>query len=82
MTFLLFLASLAVLESILHRDRPGSHHQTEKKEVPLNKTAGDDLAEGPGLLSLAQAVERHGRGETIGTIDHGEAVHKPGADRV
>jgi len=81
MTFLLFLASVAVIEYILRRDRPPSGQPPIKKQVRSYAMSSTPAAD-TGLLSLAQAVEQHGQGPETGTVDHEQAAHKSGADRV
>jgi len=65
MTFLLFLASVAVLEYILSRDRQ-ARQPPPKKETPA--------AASEGLLTLAQMVEQQGAG--LAPAENEERVHK------
>ncbi len=77
MTFLLFLASVAVLEYILHKE-PGRRTQTtETKRNDFKNVSPHELPPRSGLASLAEAVDRHGNGETVGTLDD-QAARKPG----
>jgi hypothetical protein len=78
MTFLLFLASVAALECILHRDRPGSTQTTETKQNDFRKTSPHESPSGSGLAALSEAVDRQGHGKAVGTLDN-EAAHKPGS---
>jgi len=76
MTFLLFLVSVAVLEYILRHEPPG------KPRIHGNPPDARDESAPDSLISLAESVERYGSGETIGTENTPQAVHKPGGDRV
>ena len=77
MTFLLFLAGLALLEYIVGRK--------SRAGVPTTKERKGYLAESTnsaGLLSLAQAVEQPDGTPTDSTPDHKQVVHKSGSDGV
>ena len=81
MTFLLFLASLAVIEYILSRDRPDPTQVIDNKTLKSMKPQPvRDVSS--GLLSLAEAIEERGRGQEVGTADHEQPTHKPGVDGV
>lgn len=73
MTFLLFLASVAVLEYILGREKRSTVHPPKNQWVS---------AESGGLMALANAVEQQGRGQTAGTVEPLTAVPKGEGDRV
>jgi hypothetical protein len=79
MTFILFLASVAVIEYILNRD---SHRQPQTTDCEKLTSKSQPASADSGLLNLAQAVDVHGRGETVGTSEVTAPVHKPEADRV
>ncbi len=86
MTFLLFLASLAVMEYLVHK--------TRKKPVDNPKAAASERAAGrdpmpaetsmPGLLALGEALEARGRGEAPGVeqVEPDPKVHAPPVDGV
>jgi hypothetical protein len=81
MVFVLFLTSLAVIEYLLHRDR------ADKKQAPENQAVIPQQARlsqtDPGsLLSLADAIERQGRGSGIRTRDEGTAADPQPAHKV
>jgi hypothetical protein len=67
MTFLLFLASLAALESIL-RSNPSHPHPRDRSDEPR------DIPATEGLHLLAHAVEQEGRGKAVGHV--GEKLAK------
>ena len=62
MTFLLFLASLAALEYVLRRNpsRPAPRNRFDEPR---------DIRATAGLHSLAQALEQHGRGKSVGQTE-------------
>ncbi|MGA3260853.1 MAG: hypothetical protein ABSE35_18375 [Bryobacteraceae bacterium] len=82
MTFLLFLASLAVMEYLVRKPR---------KKPDDNPKAADSTAitqdptpvatSMPGLLALGQALEAQGRGEVPG-VEQVPQVHGPPMDGV
>ena len=80
MTFVLFLASMAVLEYILRGEQPSRQTTEIKEDRTKNSTASNPPADS-GLLSLAQAIERQGSGQPVGTLDHQETLRKEGVDR-
>ncbi len=67
MTFLLFLASLALLHYLLGRAdeaAAGSGHSSEER-VPAESPATPlEPVATPGLLALGRALDEHGRGRT------------------
>jgi len=78
MTFLLLLASIAVVEYIVSRQRDTKYSRQgrlKKTEIP-----GEEQPEGHGLMALGQAIEREGSGRTPSNIP-GKAHLKP-LDRV
>ncbi len=77
MTFLLFLAALALMEYIVNRKSPPVSQTTkETKEYSVQNAASS------GLFSLAQAVDKPAGTPTDSTEDHKEVVHESGSDRV
>lgn len=81
MTFLLFLASLAVIEYILSRDRSNPTQTNDNKQLISEQSTRVPTADS-GLLSLAKAIEEGGRGQQVGTVDHEQPAHKQGVDGV
>ena len=81
MTFFLFLASVAVLEYILTREKHATRPGNTKK-FPLPPNLAKQPAADSSLASLANALEQFGTPPDVSTPQHQEAVHKPGTDRV
>lgn len=79
MTFILFLASVAVIEYIFKRDLRRRAQATTNKSLSSTSTPAPADS---GLFNLAQAVDLHGRGETVSTSEAPEPAHKPERDRV
>ena len=83
MTFLLFLASLAVMEYLVRKPRKKPHDSPEAAEG-RDGTAERPMPAAtstPGLLALGQALEAQGRGKA----PDGETVpqvHSPPVDGV
>ncbi|MGO9231087.1 MAG: hypothetical protein ACLQKA_18005 [Bryobacteraceae bacterium] len=82
-TFLLFLASLAVMEYLLSKphkkpdDNPkGVNRGGATAQYPMSPTTTM-----PGLLALGQALETQGRGKTPG-VEQVPPVHAPPVDGV
>ena len=73
MTFLLFLASVAVLEYILHKDKPSQRRSSVDQENPSG-VSWNSLPPDSSLASLAQALEEHGRGETVRLAEREEVT--------
>lgn len=67
MVFVLFLTSLAVIEYLLSRDRTESKQGPEKPVGPRGAELGQ--AGAGSLLTLADAIERQGRGSAVSTGD-------------
>lgn len=77
MTFLLFLASLAVMEYLVRKPRkkPGDSPKAGREHpMPVATSM-------PGLLALGQALEAQGRGKAPG-VEQGPKVHAPPVDGV
>ncbi|MGB9456885.1 MAG: hypothetical protein WCB12_12630 [Bryobacteraceae bacterium] len=77
MTFLLFLASLAVMEYLLRKPRKkpdDSRDATKQDSMPV-------AASMPGLLALGEALEAQGRGKAP-TVEEVPKVHAPPVDGV
>ena len=73
MTFLLFLASVAVLEYILHKDEPSQRRSSVDKKN-LSRVPWSGLPADSSLASLAQALERHGRGKPVRLAEREEVT--------
>jgi hypothetical protein len=80
MTFLLFLASLMVLEFIVRRSSatPGKTND----QAPPQAVKRRDVNSEPGLMALAHAVEQQGTGQLVDPTGQGGAVHQSEVDRV
>lgn len=83
MTFLLFLASLAVIEWLVRKPRKKSDLRPEDAD---HKRHTADLAapaapSSPGLLALGQALDAAGRGKSPNRKPAPQ-VHAPPVDRV
>ena len=65
MVFVLFLTSVAVIEYLLSRDRAAPKQGSEKPVVPREAELGQDGT--GGLFTLADAIERQGRGSAVTT---------------
>jgi hypothetical protein len=82
-TFLLFLASLAVMEYLLRR--PHKKQDDNPKGVNRGGAAVEDpiseMTTMPGLFALGRALEKHGRGEIPG-VEPAPRVHLPPVDGV
>jgi len=79
MTFILFLASVALIQYILDRDSQERAQAIKSEELT---SRSQPPTSDSGLFNLAQAVDLHGRGETVGTPEAPGPVHKPEQDRV
>ena len=77
MTFLLFLAALAVMEYIVSRKSPPRSQTTKETKEYLAQNAASS-----GLFSPADAVDQPAGTPTDSTDDHKEVVHESGSDRV
>ena len=80
MTFLLFLASVVALEFIIRRSSatPGG----TKVQAPPQDVKRRDVNSEPGLMALAQAVERQGIGQVVDPTGQEGTLHKSEVDRV
>lgn len=82
-TFLLFLASLAVMEYMLRKPRK------KQDDNPKGVNKGGAAAQGPlsaettmpGLFALGRALEEHGRGKAPG-VEPAPRVYVPPVDGV
>lgn len=83
MTFILFLASLALMEYLVRKPR-------KKRDDSLKAATGaraetgrpaSVAASSAGLLALGQALEAHGRGKAP-VLEQTPKVHRPPADGV
>ena len=83
MTFLLFLASLAVMEYLLSRPakKPGDSPQSPASGRDTARDTASPATSMPGLLALGQALDAHGRVEPT-QIERVPEVHGPPADGV
>jgi hypothetical protein len=83
-TFLLFLASLAVMEYLL-RGKPHKKPDGNPKGVNRGGAAAYDPLSAevtmPGLMALGQALEAQGRGEVPG-VEEAPPLHAPPVDGV
>ena len=83
MTFLLFLASLAVMEYLVSKPRK----KPDDNPKPAGSTGANTqnptsvATSMPGLLALGQALEAQGRGEVPG-VEQVPQVHGPPVDGV
>ena len=82
-TFLLFLASLAVMEYLLRK--PRKKQDDNPKGINRGGAAAQDplsaLTTMPGLFALGRALEEYGRGEIPG-VERAPRVGVPPADGV
>lgn len=82
-TFLLFLASLAVMEYLLRKPRKKTGDNP--KDINRGGAAAYDpmspAATMPGLLALGRALDAHGRGDSPDT-EEAPRVHVPRVDGV
>ena len=82
-TFLLFLASLAVMEYLLRK--PRKKQDDNPKGINRGGAAAQDplsaVTTMPGLFALGRALEEHGRGEFPG-VQPAPQVHVPPVDGV
>lgn len=83
MTFLLFLASLAVMEYLVRKPRkkPDANTKTTARTDAGSRNPTPLATPMPGLLALGQALEAQGQGETPGT-EKVPQVHGPPTDGV
>jgi len=83
MTFLLFLASLAVMEYLLSRSakKPEDRPQVPASGRDTTPEPASAATSMPGLLALGQALDAQGRVEDP-TIEQVPEVHGPPMDGV
>jgi hypothetical protein len=82
-TFLLFLASLAVMEYLVRKPRKKAG-DNPKAGASRSGTTKDAMAAGatmPGLLALGQALDAQGHGE-VPDVEQVPRVHVPPVDGV
>jgi hypothetical protein len=82
-TFLLFLASLAVMEYLVRKPRKRPHDSpeaAEKRDGTAEKPVPATTST-PGLLALGQALEAQGRGKAP-DVEPVPKVHGPPVDGV
>ncbi len=86
MTFLLFLASLAVMEYLVRKPRkkPDDNPKAAASGVDATQDPASAATSMPGLLALGQALEAQGRGEVPGVeqVEQVPQVHLPPVDGV
>ena len=89
MTFLLFLASLAVMEYLVRKPRQKPDDKPKAAACGSDATRAPEPAaiSMPGLLALGQALEAQGRGEIPGVeqvpqVPQVPKVHGPPMDGV
>jgi hypothetical protein len=80
MTFLLFLASLVALEFIVGRS--STTPRNTNAQVPPQEVKRRDVNSEPGLMALANAVERRGSGQIVDSTGQEGTLHKSELDRV
>lgn len=80
MVFVLLLTSVAVIEYLLHREQLERKQGPEKPPVvPQQVSPGQSLSQSSGqadpasLFSLAEAIERQGRGSALSPGENGPA---------
>jgi hypothetical protein len=82
-TFLLFLASLAVMEYLMRK--PHEKAGADSKRMNAGGGAAHDPMSAattmPGLLALGRALDAHGRGDSP-DIEQAPRVHVPRVDGV
>ena len=83
MTFLLFLASLAVMEYLVRKPRrkPDDNPKAGAGKGVNTQSPMPVATSMPGLLALGQALEAQGRGEVPG-VEQVPQVHGPPTDGV
>ena len=83
MTFLLFLASLAVVE-YLTRKAVSPAGAPPKERTQFDETTQRHAVAQPthGLAALSQVLEEYGRGNTPGTVPEPLEVHNSQLDRL
>jgi hypothetical protein len=83
MTFLLFLASLAVMEYLLRtpRKKQDDNPKGINRMGAAVENPSSEVTTMPGLFALGRALERHGRGEIPG-VEPAPRVHLPPVDGV
>jgi hypothetical protein len=85
MVFLLFVASVAVLEYLVRRppgtDTPNDPQPPWKERVSKVRT-DPGQASAPDLARLGQALDNYGRGRTPSTTSEAPEVRGSTADRV
>jgi hypothetical protein len=83
MTFLLFLASLAVMEYLVRKPRkkPGDNPKSAASRSDTTQDPVSAATSMSGLLALGQALEAQGRGEVPG-VEQVPQVHLPPVDGV
>ncbi|HEY1220597.1 MAG: hypothetical protein ABSE42_08430 [Bryobacteraceae bacterium] len=83
MTFLLFLASLAVMEYLVRKPRkkPDGDPKTTDCSGAATQYPVSEVTSMPGLLALGQALDEQGRGQAPG-VEQVPQVHTPPVDGV
>ncbi|MGB7762426.1 MAG: hypothetical protein WBL61_21510 [Bryobacteraceae bacterium] len=83
MTFLLFLASLAVMEYLVRKPRkkPDDNPKTDDDSGATTQYPVSPATSMPGLLALGQALEAQGQGK-LPRVGQVPRVHAPPADGV